>query len=383
MRSNPRRLLAHRRGRQLHAAVAVGVVLSMTLLAAPAGASLRPAQTPQPVTVRAQVAAMKALVARSADQLARGVLTWEASRTRLDVLLQQQQAAERAAEVQQAGVQAAQQQLDSMVRAAYVYGMTDDVRTVLSLDPQSLSRSLDAVAALDRAGATTRGALLLLTQQRAATAQLASQRDALRRQAQRGQTQLDDQLQALSQQATQAGAALTAAEARLDQLRAAERAAAAQQALASGYGLVSGGGGAPCSAPADGQYANGFLPDSVLCPLQTAPGQRLVAAAAAAFDRMSAFRAATTGSLLCVTDSYRDYASQVAVFAAKPSLAATPGRSNHGWGLAVDLCGGAQSSDSEVFRWLQRNAPTFGFVHPAWAEPGGRLPEPWHWEFVG
>ncbi|TAL13012.1 MAG: peptidase M15, partial [Frankiales bacterium] len=38
---------------------------------------------------------------------------------------------------------------------------------------------------------------------------------------------------------------------------------------------------------------------------------------------------------------------------------------------------------SSTYRWLKANAPRFGWVHPAWAEPGGSLPEPWHWEFVG
>ena len=27
-----------------------------------------------------------------------------------------------------------------------------------------------------------------------------------------------------------------------------------------------------------------------------------------------------------------------------------------------------------AFRWLKANAPRFGWVHPAWAEPGGALP---------
>ena len=32
------------------------------------------------------------------------------------------------------------------------------------------------------------------------------------------------------------------------------------------------------------------------------------------------------------------------------------------------------------YQWLKANAWRFGFVHPAWAEPGGSSPEPWHWE---
>ena len=354
-----------------------------TLIAAGAGpvaADPSTALTADPASVRAQVQAMQQQVAQAGAELARGVTAWETGSAELDVLLQQSMAAQRAAEAQQLGVVAAQQQFNRVIRAAYVNGMSDDVRTVLSFDPRSLGRSLETVKVLDNAGATTRGALLLLTRERARTAVLAGQRDALRRQAQAKQNVLDDQLEALRQRAARAGRALTLAQARLEQLRAAEQAAAARRAATAASTLLAGGGPA-CSAAADGQYANGFLPDSVLCPLRTAGGQRLVAAAATAFDELSRLRAAQTGGPLCVTDSYRDYAGQVAVFQTKPSLAATPGRSQHGWGLALDLCGGAERSDSEMFGWLKQHAAAFGFRHPDWAEPDGSRPEPWHWEY--
>jgi LAS superfamily LD-carboxypeptidase LdcB len=75
--------------------------------------------------------------------------------------------------------------------------------------------------------------------------------------------------------------------------------------------------------------------------------------------------------------------SQVDVFRRKPGLAATPGRSQHGWGLAVDLCGGVQTFGSEPHLWMQLNAPAFGWHHPAWAGQRGSRPEAWHWEFSG
>jgi LAS superfamily LD-carboxypeptidase LdcB len=67
------------------------------------------------------------------------------------------------------------------------------------------------------------------------------------------------------------------------------------------------------------------------------------------------------------------------VFRERPSLAAVPGTSNHGWGLAVDLGCGVQSSRSAQYRWMIANAGRFGWVHPSWAfhDPF----EPWHWEF--
>jgi len=130
-------------------------------------------------------------------------------------------------------------------------------------------------------------------------------------------------------------------------------------------------------------YPNGRLPASALCPLYAAPGESLIRSAADAFNAMSHQYQRQTGSALCVTDGYRSYAEQVAVKLARPHLAASPGRSQHGLGLAVDLCGGVQSFASPAHLWMQRNAPLYGWFHPAWAEPTGSLPEPWHWEFAG
>ena len=63
-------------------------------------------------------------------------------------------------------------------------------------------------------------------------------------------------------------------------------------------------------------------------------------------------------------------------------MAAVPGTSVHGWGRAVDLqdSNGELTFDSPAYKWLAANAWRWGFVHPAWAEPGGSSPEPWHWE---
>ncbi|MCW2614042.1 MAG: D-alanyl-D-alanine carboxypeptidase, partial [Frankiales bacterium] len=129
-------------------------------------------------------------------------------------------------------------------------------------------------------------------------------------------------------------------------------------------------------------YANGFLEASALCPLVGASGA-LRADAAAAFARMTAAHRADRGSGLCVTDSYRPYAAQVSVYRRKPHLAAVPGTSRHGLGIALDLGCGVQRFGSASYRWMKANGPRFGWVHPGWAEPGGSMPEPWHWEYVG
>jgi LAS superfamily LD-carboxypeptidase LdcB len=130
-------------------------------------------------------------------------------------------------------------------------------------------------------------------------------------------------------------------------------------------------------------FPNGQIPASDLCPVWGAPGHLLRADAAAAFDRMSKAYARQFGRPICVTDSYRSFSQQVALYAAKPNLAARPGTSNHGWGLAVDLCGGVQSFGTVEHTWLFTHAPLYGWFHPSWAEPTGSRPEPWHWEFAG
>ena len=105
--------------------------------------------------------------------------------------------------------------------------------------------------------------------------------------------------------------------------------------------------------------------------------------AAAAFRAMAAAYTASFGSQLCVTDSYRTYASQVRLYGEKPALAAVPGTSNHGWGIAVDLCDGAESFGSPQYDWLRANAPLRGWDNPSWARAAGSRPEPWHWEITG
>jgi cell wall-associated NlpC family hydrolase len=131
-----------------------------------------------------------------------------------------------------------------------------------------------------------------------------------------------------------------------------------------------------------GGYPNGLIPPSAMCPLGVA-GHQLRCDAAAAYRAMSAAFATAFGSPICITDSYRTYASQVRLYGEKPTLAAVPGTSNHGWGLAVDLCGGIDHYGTAQYTWMKANAGRFGFLHPDWAEPGRGREEPWHWEYAG
>jgi cell wall-associated NlpC family hydrolase len=131
-----------------------------------------------------------------------------------------------------------------------------------------------------------------------------------------------------------------------------------------------------------GGYPNGLIPPSAMCPLGVA-GHQLRCDAAAAYRAMSAAFAADMGAPICITDSYRTYASQVDLYGRKPALAAVPGTSNHGWGLAVDLCGGIERFGTAQYQWMVTNAGRFGYLHPTWADPGNGREEPWHWEYAG
>lgn len=127
---------------------------------------------------------------------------------------------------------------------------------------------------------------------------------------------------------------------------------------------------------------NGQLPSSALCTLWD-PRHQLRSDAAVALARLNVAYMQRFGSAICLTDSYRTYAQQVAVKRSRGSFAATPGTSLHGLGLAVDLCGTVnEGSSSPQYQWLRANAGPYGFANPDWALAGGSgAYEPWHWEF--
>jgi len=53
-------------------------------------------------------------------------------------------------------------------------------------------------------------------------------------------------------------------------------------------------------------------------------------------------------------------------------FAATPGTSNHGWGIAVDI--NIPDQTSATYQWLKTNARRYGFAETVEGEP-------WHWEY--
>lgn len=166
--------------------------------------------------------------------------------------------------------------------------------------------------------------------------------------------------------------------------QAAARAVAEQRRLAAtndGAGNRVTGRVGSCAGGNVGAYPNGSIPVSALC--EVTDGQYLRADAAFTLGALSAAYEQEWGVPLCVTDAYRTLDSQVGLYATKPHLAAVPGTSNHGWGTAVDLCGGIQTFGTGPHRWMRENAPLFGWFHPSWAQAGGSRPEAWHWEYGG
>lgn len=130
-----------------------------------------------------------------------------------------------------------------------------------------------------------------------------------------------------------------------------------------------------CDPTGDLSGSNGKLAASALCDV--APGVELRADAAVAWAEMNAAFKVAFGRDMCVGEGYRSLAKQYATKRSRGYLAATPGTSVHGWGLAFDLCGTDDSGAAK--RWLDTNAETWGWVNPAWAKT--RKWEPWHWEY--
>lgn len=121
-------------------------------------------------------------------------------------------------------------------------------------------------------------------------------------------------------------------------------------------------------------YGNGKIPATALTQIGDGD-HRLYGPAAGQFKALRA-AAAADGVTFGVTDSYRSYEQQVDLARRKGlysqgGLAATPGTSNHGWGLSLDL-----DLNPRALEWMRANGERFGFVEDVPREP-------WHWTFHG
>jgi D-alanyl-D-alanine carboxypeptidase len=128
---------------------------------------------------------------------------------------------------------------------------------------------------------------------------------------------------------------------------------------------------------------NGQLPASMLCTLWD-PKRQLRSDAAVALAKLNVVYTKRFGHPICFNDAYRSLGQQYAIKARRGGYAARPGTSEHGWGLAVDLCDGVDAGPGSVtYSWLRAHAHAFGWENPTWARSGGAGPyEPWHWEYL-
>lgn len=120
-------------------------------------------------------------------------------------------------------------------------------------------------------------------------------------------------------------------------------------------------------------YGNGRVPASALSTV-AGTSHSLWEPAARSLEALRS-AAAAEGVTIGITDSYRTYDTQVDLVRRKGlysqgGLAAAPGTSMHGWGVAVDL-----RLDSAAQAWMRQNGGRFGYVE--------NVPrEPWHWQYV-
>ena len=132
------------------------------------------------------------------------------------------------------------------------------------------------------------------------------------------------------------------------------------------------------------QYSNGEVDESVLVPLSWNPRFLMQEDAAKMFELLNRDFKAESGYDLRITSTYRPLAVQYQVKRESPSMTATPGTSNHGYGLAVDIAAAASpfiDFDSYEYQWMMENGHKYGWLHPWWAGPGGTMLETWHFEF--
>lgn len=120
-------------------------------------------------------------------------------------------------------------------------------------------------------------------------------------------------------------------------------------------------------------YGNGKIPAAALSSV-AGTSHSLWTPAARSLEALRS-AAAAEGVTIGITDSYRTYDTQVDLVRRKGlysqgGLAAQPGTSMHGWGVAVDL-----KLDATAQAWMRTNAGRFGFVENV-------AREPWHWQYV-
>jgi hypothetical protein len=125
---------------------------------------------------------------------------------------------------------------------------------------------------------------------------------------------------------------------------------------------------------------NGLLDTARLCRLWQ-KDYYLQPPAAQALSALNDAFTARFGKPLCLVAAYRPLSDQYTLATTRAGYAAVPGTSDHGLGIAVDLCSSI-TGNAEMYQWVRSNAPVYGWDNPDWARPGGYgAYEPWHFEY--
>jgi len=130
---------------------------------------------------------------------------------------------------------------------------------------------------------------------------------------------------------------------------------------------------------------NGNYPEALLKRVSTdhAAGPfKMLADVVDDFNRLAEAFHADLGKKLPINGGMRCYSGgkycQVETKCRKGKKASTPGKSQHGWGVAFDYDSGGFGSPA--YNWMIANGAKYNWVHPGWAKPNGSNPESWHME---
>ncbi|WP_417366916.1 SH3 domain-containing protein [Glutamicibacter arilaitensis] len=138
--------------------------------------------------------------------------------------------------------------------------------------------------------------------------------------------------------------------------------------------------------------SNGRLPESMLAAIPWDTEKTLIAAPALAdLTRLNTAFKKKFGKNLDIDLAYRTLDTQKYYYKELgPYIAAKPGTSNHGWGLAIDVPEShAYSFRGKYYKWLKSNSKKHNWVHRKNLEEfradGSRNPyaEAWHFEYTG
>jgi|TARA_R100000081_G_C4815669_1_gene174794 hypothetical protein len=151
------------------------------------------------------------------------------------------------------------------------------------------------------------------------------------------------------------------------------------------------------------KFENGVLPYEMIGQSTSAAGypvlmlkdivedfDKLAKAFEAKFNQKLVISGKTIDGKLIPSGTYRTFEQQVRVKADKIRVnkageASKPGKSNHGWGLAFDFSTHYKKKSgfqSETYKWMLKNAPTYGFENPYSLRDGKGWDEAWHIQWI-